>query len=385
MGFEALNLRHLRALAAIVRLGSVSAAAQAVNITQPAITQGLRKLEQTLQTPLFERRPDGMSPLPETRLFAERIERAVEHIGSTRVTMAQLRAVIALADEGSYPAASAATGLAQPSLHRSIGDLQVSLRKVLIERRGRGIAFTEAGRKAVRQFRLARAELRAGLAELEAIHGLDSARIAIGAMPLCRARLLPAAAAAFHAAHPDVKLSIAEGAFAELVEPLRDGEIDLMIGAIREPAPGADIEQRALFVDRPVIIGRRDHPLAGANPDIAALARYAWIVPSPSTPLRAQWEHMFTDSGHGPPEVPIECGSVMTIRQLLLDGDLLTLLSPDQVRVELEAGWLTIICDTPTDTSRTIGISTRADWRPTASQQAFLRCLDETVTWMQFA
>ena len=42
---RALNLRHLHAMAAIMRTGSISAAAKAVNLTQPAITQAIAKLE----------------------------------------------------------------------------------------------------------------------------------------------------------------------------------------------------------------------------------------------------------------------------------------------------------------------------------------------------
>jgi LysR family transcriptional regulator, regulator for genes of the gallate degradation pathway len=70
--------------------------------------------------------------------------------------------------------------------------------------------------------------------------------------------------------------------------------------------------------------------------------------------------------------VPIECGSVITIRQILRDSDFLTLLSPDQVALELKGGWLVKICDAPDTLIRTIGITTRAGWRPTVIQGAFL-------------
>ena len=66
---EQLNLRHLRAVAAIVRLGSVSAAAQAVSISQPAITQGLSKLERQLGISLFDRKPEGMEATKAKRLL----------------------------------------------------------------------------------------------------------------------------------------------------------------------------------------------------------------------------------------------------------------------------------------------------------------------------
>jgi LysR family transcriptional regulator, regulator for genes of the gallate degradation pathway len=404
MDVTALNLRHLAALAATVRLGSLSAAAQAVNLSQPALTQGLAKLERQIGQMLFERRPDGMAATPAAVILAKRIDAAVVHIGSSRVTMAQMRAFIAVGDAGSYAGASDVGGLAQPSLHRAISDLSVALKRNLIERRGKGIALTDAGRRTLRSFRLARAEIAAGLSELSALAGRETGRISIGAMPLSRARLLPAAVTAFHRVHPDIDIRIVEGSHAELIEPLRDGEIDLLIGALRDPLPGSDVAQHALFADHPVVLGRMDHPLtqntARAEPVeapslsfdqasakdspsqgswrtvmVATLATYPWIVSAPGTPLRAEWERMFESAGVAPPHVPIECGSVITIRQILRDSDFLTLLSPDQVALELEGGWLAKICDAPETLVRTIGITTRNEWTPTPLQTRFLETL----------
>ena len=83
---------------------------------------------------------------------------------------------------------------------------------------------------------------------------------------------------------------------------------------------------------------------------------------------------MYLALGKSPPHVAIECGSVILIRQLLLAGDGLTLLSPDQVSVELDAKVLAAL-PTPVPVARTIGISTRAGWRPTATQAEFLEAL----------
>jgi LysR family transcriptional regulator, regulator for genes of the gallate degradation pathway len=378
---DALNLRHLASLAATARLGSLSAAAQAISLTQPALTQGLAKLERQFGEPLFERRPGGMVATPPTLVLAPRIEAALAYIASPRVTLAQMRALIALADAGSYPVASAATGLSQPTLHRAVGDLSIGLRRVLVERRGKGIAFTDAGRRTVRAFRLARAELVAGLSEVAALRGRETGRITVGAMPLSRARLLPAAVTAFHRAHPQVEIRIVEGSHAELIEPLRDGEIDLLIGALRDPAPGEDVAQLPLFDDRPVVIARAGHPLAKAsNLTPARLAAYPWTISAPGTPLRLLWERMFVRAGIPLPPVPVECGSVITIRQMLLDSDFLTLLSPDQVAVELEAGWLTQVGDAPAELRRTIGITTRSGWRPTDMQLRFIDRLKASLS-----
>ena len=382
MEISQLNLRHLRAMAAIARLGSVTAAAQAISITQPAITQALAKLESQLDHQLFDRRPDGMTPLPAATIFAPRVETALGHIRSRRVTMAGLRAMIALADAGSYAEASDATGLTQPTLHRAVRDLSLALKRTLVERRGKGIALTEQGRRIARAFRLARAELEAGLSELAALGGRETGRITIGAMPLCRARLLPSAVAAFHQEHPESEVVIVEGSFRELIEPLRDGVIDVVIGALRPTAPAEDVVQSELFVDRLVVLGRANHPLSKLAGKVRTtdLADYPWTISARGTPLRIQWDRMFASAGISPPRIPVESGSVIANREILRKSDFLTLLSPDQVAVELEAGWLTKICEAPGNLERMIGTTTRAGWRPTAMQSSFLEVLHELAS-----
>ena len=377
MKIDRLNLRHLDVFAAIVRLGSISAAAAKANLTQPAVTQGLGRLERQLGVELFERHSGGMTATAAARGFAPRVEAALEHVASRRVTMAQLNAFVAVARGGSYVSASTVTGLAQPSLHRAVRDLSLALGRSLVERRGRGLVLTAAGLRVARGFRLAVAELAAGLAELQGLQGIASGRIAIGAMPLARARVLPAIVAAYHRDFPHVEIVIAEGSHAELIEPLRDGELDLLIGALRNPVPGPDVVQTPLFDDHPVIIGRAKHPLAHRPHTTEELANFEWIVPARGTPLRTMWETMFTRAGVAVPRVPVECGSVILIRGLLLDSDCLTLLSPDQVAVELAAGLLATVGGKSVGTVRTIGLTARTGWIPTSDQRAFI---DQAIT-----
>ncbi len=381
MNTDQLNLRHLSAMAAIARLGTMTAAAQAISITQPALTQALAKLESQLGHQLFERRPDGMSILPPASVFAPRVETALRHINSRRVTMASLRALIALADAGSYSEASEATGLAQPSLHRAVRELSLSLNRRLVERRGKGIALTEQGRRVARAFRLARTELESGLSELDALSGRETGRITIGAMPLCRARLLPAALTEFHKNHPSAELVVVEGSFRELIEPLRDGAIDVMIGALRAHAPADDIVQDELFLDRLVVLGRSGHPLSKLKRTVTTkdLVNYPWAISARGTPLRVQWDHLFASAKVPPPQIPIESGSVIANREILKNSDFLTLLSRDQVAAELEAGSLTQIGESGETLKRTIGTTRRDGWRPTAMQSAFLETLKTTA------
>jgi DNA-binding transcriptional LysR family regulator len=376
---HAFNLRHLRAVIAIVDGGSISAAVRAVNLTQPAITQGIAKLEAQIALPLFERQARGMVPTAAAHILVPRAEAALRLIGSRRATASQIRAFLALAHSGSYSGAALSIGLSEASLHRAVGDLSLGLGQRLVERRGKGVGLTARGLSVARRFRLARAEMRSALEELAGLRGREVGRLVIGAMPLSRARLLPHAVVAFHAVHPEVEIVIVEGSHADLLGPVRDGEIDMMVGALRLPYGGDDLTQEPLFTDRPVILGRAGHPLATSNGSVepSRLADYPWVVSAPGTPLHSQWQAMFAGAGIPPPRVGIACGSVMMARQMLIESDFLTLLSPDQVLVEIEAGWLARIADAPGDISRTIGIITRADWWPTTLQARFLDQLRE--------
>ncbi|MBC2664041.1 LysR family transcriptional regulator [Novosphingobium flavum] len=379
------NVRHLAAFVATVRHGSVTRASRAVNLTQPALTQAIARLETDLGCTLFERGAGGMTPTEPAQLLAPRVEAALELIGSPRVTGTQLRAFLAVARAGSYAGASKVTGLTSASLHRAVADLSVALRQALVERRGRSVLLTPAGERRARAFGLAIAELRAGFAEVSGWMGRIGGRIVVGAMPLSRAKWLPDALLRFTAIHPGVAVSVVEGSYGELVGPLRDGEIDLVLGALRDPSLITDLVQERIFDDRPVLMMRAGHPLAadGRAPDGFALLDYPWIMPSRDTPLRIYWENMMRSAGAEPPPVHIECGSVLTVRQLLLGSDALTMLSAPQMAVELEAG-LIVYRPPPEPVVRPIGMLTRVGWRPTELQADFIAELKNPAGLMNF-
>ena len=385
-----LNLRHMRAVAAIEASGSMSAAAEAVSLSQPALTQGLAKLERQLGCQLFDRRPDGMTPTREGAELARRARAAFEHLASGArgfsrgfarserlMTMTQLRAFLALTDAGSFAAGAAATGLSQPALHRAVRDLEQVVGGVLVERRGRGVALSAAGRRLARGARMAAGEIAAGIAEIAVDPGESTRKIVVGAMPLSRAMLVPRAVALLVAENPQAVFDIVEGSWRELVEPLRDGAIDLMVGALR-PEAVADLDQVRLHDDRLIVVAGAAHPLARAGtPSLDALAGFPWIVGRVGSPLRAHWEMLF--AGRRLPMRPVECGSVMAIRGLLTGGQFLTLLSPDQVALEVRSFVLCQVGPPLEKSVRAIGVTTRRGWRPTATQRRFVALLAEVA------
>ena len=394
------NLRHLGVFLELARQRSISAAARAVHLSQPAVSQILAGLEAMFGARLLDRTSGGVATTEAGEHLRVRATRAWEQIrdglaeaGYTgpaerrlpgpahAMTTAQLQALAAVAEHRGFGAAAQATGLARPSLHRAARQLERRLGITLFETTTFGVRPTREAERLARRVRLAFAELAQARAEVDALGGLDTGRTVVGAMPLARSCVVPAAALEFSASYPRHQVAILEGAYDVLLEALRRGRADLLVGALRQPLPQSDVVQQHLFDDPLAIIVRAGHPLNGGPPPVAGdMARYPWIVPRQGSPLRRQFEQLFHRARVAPPGVSIECNSLVAARELLLDGDFITLLSARQVRREVEAGMLVALPHPDGRVTRPIGLTLRRDWRPTAAQQAFVQVLRRHAT-----
>lgn len=391
------NLRHLEAAAAIHAHGGITAAAAAVNLSQPALTQALNKLEARIGRRLFDRHPTGVLPTPAGTILSQRVDRALSLLADAardarrgarlptmgpvarQIAMTQLRALVAVDRTGSYVAAATDIGVSQPALHNAVRELEAVLGVALLVREGRSVRTSVAAQRFLRPTRLALAELQAALDEIEALTASGAGRIVVGSMPLARAALLPVTVTKFARAFPKARMRIVDGPYPELLAGLGNGDIDFLIGALRDPSPAPDVVQTGLFDDHLFVVCRAGHPLAGGA-TTAEMARYPWAMASPGAPLHARWRAMFEAANEQPPPVALETGSVIAIRGLLLAGDWLTVLSADQFRIEEQAGLLTRIGGPISGSERRIGLTTRRDWQPTRLQQAFVDMLSSEAS-----
>ena len=114
--------------------------------------------------------------------------------------------------------------------------------------------------------------------------------------------------------------------------------------------------------------------LAGSVAQVCvALATITWILPPKDSPLRGELARLFSDGEL--PFAPIETGSVMIIGRLLTEGQFLTLLSPSQIALQINAGLLARVGPPLPDTTRRLGMVVRQDWRPTRLQRRFTEIL----------
>jgi LysR family transcriptional regulator, regulator for genes of the gallate degradation pathway len=390
------SLRHLRLCHEVSRLGTVSAVARRLHLSQPAVTQAIANVERYFGVSLFARESTGMKLSAAGALCSPRIERATNQIrdalaellrrnGRTsanvdslalRLTNAQLNALTSFIVHGSFTRAARASDIAQPTLHRAARSLEKTLGVPLFEHTSFGVGATRDAESFARSVRLAFAEVAQARAEVGGLSGSQTGITVIGSMPLARSFLVPNAVIAFNREHPQHEISIMEGTYEHLLSALQSGEADFLIGALRDAAVTGDVKQEHLFNDPLSIAARSEHPLASRKRVRAAdLARFPWIAPRVGSPLRTQFESMFTRAGVAPPAHSVQCNSLIAARAFLLESDYLMLSSAHQIHYEVRAGLLVALPHPDGRVMRSIGLTMRRNWQPTAVQSRLLELL----------
>lgn len=385
------NLRHLSIALYISKNHGFSAASKAVNLSPSAITQAMKSLESSLGVEIFDRSPTGAYTNARGKVYLDRISRAFEVLrlaegtlesartqtqSRSRITISQLRAFITVCESGSYSLAARRLNLSQPSVYKSARSIEIEFDQKLLRPSSSGVDPTPRAKEFTRLASIALSEIERAQEEVHEHQGRMAGRLAIGALPLVRTRVLPNTITSLLQDYPDAKIQIFDGVYGDLLNSLRHGNLDFILGALRDPLPAKDIAQEHLFFDGLSIIVRAGHPvLSMPNPTIEDLTDLDWIVPRRGTPTREYFESLFSEHTDSEQISLVECSSLVAIRAMLLSSDRATILSSHQASYEIEKQDLAVVSIDLEGSQRPIGVSTRSDWRPTGIQREFLERL----------
>src|SRR5580692_12413040 len=147
----------------------------------------------------------------------------------TMLDVTRLRVLIAVSRRGSVTAASHALNYAQPSVSHHLARLEAETGTKLIQRVGRGIRLTDAGRLLAERAVEVIGRLDAAENELAVFAGLRAGRLRLAAFPSALGTIVPAAAAMLRGKQPSIDLRLTEAEPPEALRMLRAGYVDVAL------------------------------------------------------------------------------------------------------------------------------------------------------------
>ncbi len=186
----------------------------------------------------------------------------------------RLRVIEAVARHGSVTAAAKELHYSQPSVTHHLGRLEAETGAQLLQRVGRGIRVTPAGRLLADRAAEILGRIDAADAELSAHVGLNAGRVRLAAFASAIGSLVPRAAATLAGKHPGLLISLTDTHPPEAIELLRTGQVEVAIIFRYEETepepPGLHLHH---LLDDPVYV------LAPRNePTLAGLSDATWIA-----------------------------------------------------------------------------------------------------------
>jgi DNA-binding transcriptional LysR family regulator len=301
----------------------------------------------------------------------------------SRLTVRQLRIVLAVRDNGSLVAAAKHLGTTQPTISKALQDTEALVGVELFSRTNRGVVPTVFGEVLAAHSRLIISQLRHAATEIEDLRD-GAGRITAGTLLSASADLLPHAIARLRLDRPTVGIAIIDGTNDRLLPELSLGKLDLIVGRQPERDKSEGLHFETLINDISCVVARAGHPLIGREGlTLADLADCSWVLPRPETTMRHQIDAAFREQNASPPRHAVDSVSQLINRRLVLDHDYLSAWPWLVAHREVQDGHIAVLPFRLRATRSAVGITTRADSQPSAATRAFIRALRSVSASME--
>lgn len=287
-----------------------------------------------------------------------------------RIKFRHIQCFVDIARERSLKTAAEKLFLTQPAISKTLKELEEIVGATLMLRNRSGVSLTREGKIFLHFAQMSLASLQQGLDGVEQAGTQKKAVLTVGSLPSVAARLIPAVVAEFTELAPSAVLRIIDGPHSYLVDRLRLGELDLVIGRLGQPDTMQGITFTQLYTEQVEFVVRAGHPLLTAC-DIRRIVDWQVIYPPLGSAIRPLVERYLIANGIG--EIPnrLETVSGAFGRVYTRNSDAVWIISGGVVANEIADGYLEKL---PLDTSMTqgpVGLMSRPDVTEVPVRQIF--------------
>ena len=210
-------------------------------------------------------------------------------------TSARMRAFVTLADCGSVRGAAARLVVTESTVSAAVRALADEIGVALLERDGRGVRLTPAGRRYADYARRILGLLEEAAAAACGEADPERGHVRLAAVTTAGEHLLPALLASFRARPPDVNLGVEVAPSADVWPMLRHHEVDVVVAG--SPPGDLDARVRALRENTLTVVGT---PGTAADFDPATAT---WLLREPGSGIRSTLTALLEDLPDDPPQL----------------------------------------------------------------------------------
>lgn len=244
-----------------------------------------------------------------------------------------LRVFSVLAETRNLHRVAQKTGLTQSAVSKILQRLEAEFDTRLVDRKGRGVELTAAGRVLVARAADVGASVAQTYAEMAAAKSASAGKIRIGVVPaLLESALLPTLAR-YTTRESAVSFRLSVQVSALLFDELKDGQLDLALCFMPDTLADEELQSDEIGSQRYRIVARQGHPLTHTPADSRMLQAAKWLLPMSGHGLRQIVDHYFEKHDLTPPQAVIETdASISLLTSLLRNSDLITMLTEQMLQ-----------------------------------------------------
>jgi DNA-binding transcriptional LysR family regulator len=198
------------------------------------------------------------------------------------LNLARLRLLVELDRRGTMAAVASELGYTPSAISQQLGQLERETGRVLLEKAGRGLRLTDAGRLLAERGRELIAQSESVEADLAALEGV-AGTLRVAAYQTAARHLVTPAMRTLHEDHPALTCELVDLDAEQALPLLRAGQLDVVVAEEYEHAPRpryADVERHELTDDPLRLALAKGHPLARkrGRVELAALRDEPWAT-----------------------------------------------------------------------------------------------------------
>ncbi|WXL25496.1 pca operon transcription factor PcaQ [Ectopseudomonas mendocina] len=255
-----------------------------------------------------------------------------------RIKFRHLQCFLEVARQGSLARAAEVLAISQPAVSKTLKELEEVLDARLFERGKHGVTPTAAGLAFLRYAGPSVQALREGVRSLRSGEH-EAGQLRLGVLSTVESSLIPDVVRRLHERHPALVISVATGQSTELLDKLRAGDLDLVVGRVSDSPRIEGLTFEHLYSESMILVVRPGHPLLQTPlRDVAMLADYPVVVPLAGTIIRRYANSLFVQCGIGLPSQRLETISVALSRRYVQSCDAVWVAPLDAVRQDLVRG-----------------------------------------------